>query len=667
MISYFRRHHKKILVVLVILVVPAFVFWGGSFGKASQDADAENRAMEPIARVNGNPIPAAAFSQQLNAQLAQMQRMNPKATRESMTEEQIEALLDGLVDQYLLQDDVTRLELPVEKGALTNLLKEDPFFQDDNGQLDRERWNDWVQEREDENWNAVYADLRLRVKQDILIAEAAAAARVLDADVRRRFEQDRTELSVRYVAVAPEVEPTEEQLREEYEANPERYENPEEMKAAFVAFSLKGERPALVDEIMGKLQAGADFAELAKQHSDGSQVEQGGDMGWRRERPNVEDHLAPMFATPPGEFSEPVEGPQGWYIYAVEDERNDEQTGQREVKVRQILINSKLEGEALNARKAEAQAFAAAARESGSLEAAANEAGRALKTTDFFTTRSFEIENIPRRDAYAFRTALADIAMDAVSDVIEAGENLYVAQLTEVKPATPKPLEEVRTELEAAVERQIQRSPEYAEKLEALEEEIAERADSLADIVAMFPEKKLEVEQADPFTVADFRFSGRPLWMPREVFEAVGHGQPGAFGGPITHPAGIEAYYVELLAKTPPEQNEDLESQWEEQKDQVRSQLENEARQARLRDYFLAKRMRSAVAVDEKLLDQILGREVPEEEADEAAAAVESSEAAMDEAQKEAAEATASQAMEEAGGEALPEATGEPPTDPPTE
>jgi hypothetical protein len=408
---------------------------------------------------------------------------------------------------------------------------------------------------------------------------------------------------------------------------------------------------------MAQLREGADFAELAKQHSDGSQVEQGGDMGWRRERPNVQDHLAPMFSTPVGEFSEPVEGPQGWYMYAVEDERIDEPTGQREVKVRQILINAKLEGEALEARKAKAQAFAEAAQEAESLEAAAEEADHTVETTDFFTTRSTEIENIPRRDAYAFRMALADVAKDAVTDVIEAGENIYVAQLTEIKPATPKPFEEVRSEVVTAVERQMQRSPEYAEALEALDAEIDERADSLADIVAMFPEKNLEVERAEPFTVSGFRFTGRPLWMPREVFEAVGYGVPGTFGGPVRHPAGIESYYVELVAKAPPEWNEELETQYEEEKDRVRTQLVSEARQGRLRDYFLAKRMRSAVAVDEDLLNEVLGRDVPEDEVEEAAEAVESGEGETDGAAEDADEAAADsllseEAADESGGEA---------------
>lgn len=78
---------------------------------------------------------------------------------------------------------------------------------------------------------------------------------------------------------------------------------------------------ALAEEILGKLDAGGDFAELAKSFTEGSHKTDGGDWGWvsrktlRKELANV------AFGLFPGQHSRVIETDNGYYIIKVEDSR----------------------------------------------------------------------------------------------------------------------------------------------------------------------------------------------------------------------------------------------------------------------------------------------------------------------------------------------------------
>jgi peptidyl-prolyl cis-trans isomerase C len=75
-------------------------------------------------------------------------------------------------------------------------------------------------------------------------------------------------------------------------------------------------------EVIAALDAGADFATLARERSLGSTAEQGGDLDYFTRDNMVPDFAAAAFALEVGQYSqEPVRTEFGWHVIKVEDRR----------------------------------------------------------------------------------------------------------------------------------------------------------------------------------------------------------------------------------------------------------------------------------------------------------------------------------------------------------
>ena len=82
----------------------------------------------------------------------------------------------------------------------------------------------------------------------------------------------------------------------------------------------KEEAKAQADDLKAQLDDGADFGELATEHSDDTgSVQQNGDLGYVSEGQMVEEFETALFDLEPGEISEPVESQFGYHIILNED------------------------------------------------------------------------------------------------------------------------------------------------------------------------------------------------------------------------------------------------------------------------------------------------------------------------------------------------------------
>jgi len=79
-----------------------------------------------------------------------------------------------------------------------------------------------------------------------------------------------------------------------------------------------------------RLDNNADFAELARLHSEDASGAKGGDLGWLSPRDTVPEFERAMDRLKPGEVSEPVRSQFGWHLIQVLERRQEDVSGERQ-------------------------------------------------------------------------------------------------------------------------------------------------------------------------------------------------------------------------------------------------------------------------------------------------------------------------------------------------
>ena len=641
-----RKHRRLLLWIILILVVGPFVLWGGSFGVGS-GSDNTLSGDGIIVGTGESSVTADEFRDAMYQERARMAQFGEEPTFQQLLDNGTALrVLESLISRQLIIQQARAQGMDFEQEYLTERMKKLPDFRNERGEFDGRAWNAVI-EQGGVNWNAIYANLREQAGQQLYVERLTASARVLESELKRQFEQENTKYSLRYVKIQPKVEPTEEQIQKTYNANPAAFSLPEKRQADFVAISIEAPVPPLAADLVQRARAGEDFAELAKQSSEGDTKESGGDIGWIVEGFTLPEHQAPLFALKVDEISEPIKGPAGYYIYKVEEERTSAISGQRDVKAREIVLHATLDPADLKARHEQAAQLAAKAKESGDLAAAAAELGLQVQHSGEFSLDSLNIENIPTGDSRIFRANLSTLALNALSDVVTAPENLYVAKVTSFVPAELQPLDAVREEVVQRTISEIRRSPEYAQQVVQLVTDVQAKAATLDQIPAVFPDLGVTIESLPDYSPKDFRPGNGPLWDPRVIMAAVADKEPGVMVGPVQDFLQ-ETYFVDVVSRTPPDEKA-WKEEWPEAQKSLRQMNEDMMRQARLDDRLREMREQSPYAVDQETFKQALGIDETSEEAPAEAAAPGT----------EGAEATApAEASETApAAEATPEAT----------
>lgn len=91
---------------------------------------------------------------------------------------------------------------------------------------------------------------------------------------------------------------------------------------------------------------GADFAELARLHSDDLSASKGGDLGWLSPGDTVPEFERAMEALKPGEVSQPIQSPFGWHLIQVLERRDQDITQERRRLEARLAIRARKADEA---------------------------------------------------------------------------------------------------------------------------------------------------------------------------------------------------------------------------------------------------------------------------------------------------------------------------------
>ena len=98
---------------------------------------------------------------------------------------------------------------------------------------------------------------------------------------------------------------------------------------------------ATAEDVLGRLEAGESFADLARRHSSGGRAAEGGMLGWRSAAalPSLFAEIVPRLE--PGETSGLIEDPSGFHIVRLVDVRPAGQTVVRQTHAAHILVTVK--------------------------------------------------------------------------------------------------------------------------------------------------------------------------------------------------------------------------------------------------------------------------------------------------------------------------------------
>lgn len=165
----------------------------------------------------------------------------------------------------------------------------------------------------------LFTGLTEQLIDQLLLADAAKSAGLdkKPSVALRILSQDRAILAEAYLRHAIEERVTPEAIKALYD---ERYVNGEpEIEVHAGHILVDSEEKAA--EIKAKIDAGGDFAELAKEHGTDGTASQGGDLGWFVQGDMVPEFGDAVFAMEPGTVSGPVKTAFGWHIIKLDERR----------------------------------------------------------------------------------------------------------------------------------------------------------------------------------------------------------------------------------------------------------------------------------------------------------------------------------------------------------
>ncbi len=366
MFDFFRSHQRLMQIVLLLMVVPSFLFFGveGYLDLMSKDKD--------LAEVNGVAITQPEFDSVRLNQLEELRKMlgaqfDAQAIDTPAFREQI---LTDMIDRLVIAEAAMQGRYTVSDEQIRNTIASIAAVQR-NGVFSPERYRQVLAAQ-----GMTPADFEMRVRSDLILSQvlgpigstASAPTRVVDELLTALTEQ-RTVALRRFNASAymGDVQVTEADIQAWYDANAETLRLPESVNIEYVVLDEDAASTGLtvpaaeieafyqqnqarygqpeqrrVSHILREVAPDADraakdaaktkaqelvdqlktdpnqFAALASKYSqDPGSANQGGDLGWISKDtlvPEVEDAV---FKLEPNTISEVIESPFGYHVAVV--------------------------------------------------------------------------------------------------------------------------------------------------------------------------------------------------------------------------------------------------------------------------------------------------------------------------------------------------------------
>jgi peptidyl-prolyl cis-trans isomerase C len=260
-----------------------------------------------VAVVNGVVISQTDLDRALN-QVRQKAQFQGQQLDPARLAEIKKSLTERLVQQELLYQESRRIGIAIDTGAVDKQVAQ-------------------MQERfasQAEFQNAL-AKMDLSLKElRSQIERNLAVQRLLDEQILQK------------------VTVTGEESKAFYEDNPNYFKQPEQVRASHILIKVDPKADAAelkkarqkIEAVQERLRADEDFAELARELSEGPSAAQGGDLGFFDRRQMVKPFADAAFALKPGEVSDVVQTRFGYHLIKVVDRKPESKLAYDEIRER---------------------------------------------------------------------------------------------------------------------------------------------------------------------------------------------------------------------------------------------------------------------------------------------------------------------------------------------
>lgn len=177
-----------------------------------------------------------------------------------------------------------------------------------------------------------------------------------ESDVRIQIERGLAIQQLIDKEVRTKVKIGDEEVKSYYDANPQLFQQPEQVKASHILVKVDADAPQekkdearkKIESVQKKAKKGEDFASLAKTYSEGPSGPKGGDLGYFRRGQMVKPFEDAAFNLKPDQTSDIVETQFGYHLIKVVDKKPAQKAAYADVKeqLTEHLKKQKMDSEA---------------------------------------------------------------------------------------------------------------------------------------------------------------------------------------------------------------------------------------------------------------------------------------------------------------------------------
>ncbi len=533
MLSYMRKNAGSWMIkVLLFGVALSFVI---GFGILPTLRD-EKGGGTVVAQVGDRRITRAEWDRAYENLLSVYRRVYKDQFSDEMVKQLRvrETALDNLINTTLQIREAGRLGLKVSNEELRDRIQSMPYFQRNGGfskdlyvrvlqlnhltpaDFERQQRNEMLVEAfqnfvrgtvkvsDQELWDSYVLENEKVDLQALVVSPPSfqAAVKVDDEGLKEYFKGHGEafltpeRVKVAYARFAPEtyrdqVEVYTGDIEEYYDSHLEEFSTPEELHLRHILLrippnadeAVRMEKRKVMEGLLKRVQAGEDFAELAKIYSeDTGSKKAGGDLGFVKRGDLVPEVERAAFALKPGQVSDIVSSQYGLHLIKVEDYRASsvEPLDSVKEKIRETLTQEK----AWRVARRKAEEYSWDVNESGFPEPGSHRGDVVVKETDYFS-RNEAVPGLGREAS--FTQAAFSLDPGQVSEVVRGEKGYYLLHVIEKKAPETPPFEEVRDRVEEQFRRE--ESGSLARKKA---EEILEMARSGKSVDALARQKGVE-------------------------------------------------------------------------------------------------------------------------------------------------------------------------------